>query len=81
MRPRFLIEIIEYAIATAINRGHDKVLEEDCLDAGATRSSKSERATRAALDTCLSAQKRYETSPCRSHGAHLVQPPGFGELA
>jgi hypothetical protein len=33
MRPRFLIEIIEYAIATAINRGHDKVLEEDCLDA------------------------------------------------
>jgi hypothetical protein len=33
MRPRFLIEIIEYAIATAINRGHDKVLEQDCLDA------------------------------------------------
>jgi hypothetical protein len=33
MRPRFLIEIIEYAIATAINRGHEKVLEEDCLDA------------------------------------------------
>jgi hypothetical protein len=33
MRPRFLIEIIEYAIATAINRGHDKVLEEDCIDA------------------------------------------------
>jgi len=33
MRPRFLIEIIEYAIATAINRGHDKVLEEDCRDA------------------------------------------------
>jgi hypothetical protein len=33
MRPRFLIEIIEYAIATAINRGHDKVLEEDCVDA------------------------------------------------
>jgi hypothetical protein len=33
MRPRFLIEIIEYAIATAINRGHEKVLEEDCIDA------------------------------------------------
>ena len=33
MRPRFLIEIIEYAIATAINRGHEKVLEEDCVDA------------------------------------------------
>jgi hypothetical protein len=33
MRPRFLIEIIEYAIATAINRGHDKVVEEDCIDA------------------------------------------------
>jgi hypothetical protein len=33
MRPRFLIENIEYAIATAINRGHDKVLEEDCRDA------------------------------------------------
>ena len=33
MRPRFLIEIIENAIATAINRGHVKVLEEDCRDA------------------------------------------------
>jgi hypothetical protein len=33
MRPRFLIEIIEYAIATAINRGHEKVLEDDCIDA------------------------------------------------
>jgi hypothetical protein len=33
MRPRFLIAIIENAIANAINRGHEKVLEEDCLDA------------------------------------------------
>jgi hypothetical protein len=33
MRPRFLIAIIEYAIANAINRGHEKVLEDDCLDA------------------------------------------------
>jgi hypothetical protein len=33
MRPRFLIQIIDYAIATAINRGHEKVLEEDCVDA------------------------------------------------
>jgi hypothetical protein len=33
MRPRFLIAIIEYAIANAINRGHDKVSEDDCRDA------------------------------------------------
>ena len=33
MRPRFLIQIIEFAIATAINRGHEKVVEEDCIDA------------------------------------------------
>lgn len=30
MRPRFLIGIMENAIANAINRGHEKVLEEDC---------------------------------------------------
>lgn len=33
MRPRFLIAIIENAIANAINRGHEKVSEEDCIDA------------------------------------------------
>jgi hypothetical protein len=33
MRPRFLIAIIEYAIANAINRRHDKVEEDDCIDA------------------------------------------------
>jgi hypothetical protein len=33
MRPRFLIAIIEDAIANAINRGHEKVSEEDCKDA------------------------------------------------
>jgi hypothetical protein len=33
MRPRFLIAIVEGAIANAINRGHEKVLEEDCIDA------------------------------------------------
>jgi hypothetical protein len=33
MRPRFLIAIIENAIANAINRGHDKVLEDDAIDA------------------------------------------------
>jgi hypothetical protein len=33
MRPRFLIAIIETAIANAINRGHEKVLEIDCMDA------------------------------------------------
>jgi hypothetical protein len=33
MRPRFLINIIEYAVANAINRGHQQVQEEDCTDA------------------------------------------------
>jgi hypothetical protein len=33
MRPRFLINIIEYAIANAINRGHDLVQESDCVSA------------------------------------------------
>jgi Cdc6-like AAA superfamily ATPase len=33
MRPRFLIALIEYAIANAINRRHERVDEEDCLDA------------------------------------------------
>jgi hypothetical protein len=33
MRPRFLIGIVEGAIATAIDRGHDKVSAEDCIDA------------------------------------------------
>jgi hypothetical protein len=33
MRPRFLIAIIETAIANAINRGHEKVSEDDCIDA------------------------------------------------
>lgn len=33
MRPRFLINILENALANAINRGHDVVLEEDCIDA------------------------------------------------
>ena len=33
MRPRFLIAIIETAIANAINRGHKRVLENDCVDA------------------------------------------------
>jgi hypothetical protein len=33
MRPRFLIGIIEGAIANAINRGHERVLEPDCVDA------------------------------------------------
>ncbi len=32
MRPRFLIAITENAISNAINRGHRKVLEEDCID-------------------------------------------------
>jgi hypothetical protein len=32
MRPRFLIAITENAISNAINRGHDKVQEEDCID-------------------------------------------------
>ncbi|MFT2215650.1 P-loop ATPase, Sll1717 family [Rhizobium giardinii] len=33
MRPRFLINIIENAISNAVNRGHEKVGEEDCVDA------------------------------------------------
>lgn len=33
MRPRFLLNIIENAIANAINRGREKVSVEDCLDA------------------------------------------------
>lgn len=33
MRPRFLIDLIEEAIANAINRGRREVLEEDCVDA------------------------------------------------
>jgi hypothetical protein len=33
MRPRFLIAIIEYAIANAINRRHNKVEADDCIDA------------------------------------------------
>jgi hypothetical protein len=33
MRPRFLINIIENAISNGINRGHNAVSEEDCIDA------------------------------------------------
>ena len=33
MRPRFLIDIIELAIANAVNRGHLTVLVDDCVDA------------------------------------------------
>lgn len=33
MRPRFLINIIENAIANGINRGHEQVQEQDCTDA------------------------------------------------
>jgi energy-coupling factor transporter ATP-binding protein EcfA2 len=33
MRPRFLIAIIELAVANGINRGHSQVSEEDCIDA------------------------------------------------
>lgn len=33
MRPRFLINIIEGAVANGINRGHRLVSEEDCIDA------------------------------------------------
>ncbi|WP_316159412.1 P-loop ATPase, Sll1717 family [Bradyrhizobium sp. SZCCHNRI3042] len=33
MRPRFLINIIEYAVANAINRGHEIVDAQDCIDA------------------------------------------------
>jgi hypothetical protein len=33
MRPRFLINIIENAVANGINRGHEQVQEQDCIDA------------------------------------------------
>lgn len=33
MRPRFLINIIENAISNGVNRGHEKVDEQDCIDA------------------------------------------------
>lgn len=33
MRPRFLIGIVENAVANAINRGHERVLEDDAIDA------------------------------------------------
>ncbi|SFP93695.1 hypothetical protein SAMN05216330_11297 [Bradyrhizobium sp. Ghvi] len=33
MRPRFLINIVENAVAHAINRGHTLITEEDCRDA------------------------------------------------
>lgn len=33
MRPRFLINIIEKAIANGVNRGHKQVQEDDCADA------------------------------------------------
>ncbi|MDT6939807.1 hypothetical protein RI570_06570 [Brucella pseudogrignonensis] len=33
MRPRFLINIVENAISNAVNRGHEKVEEVDCIDA------------------------------------------------
>lgn len=33
MRPRFLINIIENAVANAINRGHERVSQEDSIDA------------------------------------------------
>lgn len=39
MRPRFLINIIENAIANAINRAHTKVDAEDCVDAVKQHSS------------------------------------------
>lgn len=39
MRPRFLITIVENAIANAINRGHQTVKEEDLLDAVAQHSN------------------------------------------
>ena len=39
MRPRFLINIIENAIANAINRAHTLVTEEDCIDAVRQHSS------------------------------------------
>ena len=33
MRPRFLISIVEMSIANAINRSHDRVTGDDCVDA------------------------------------------------
>jgi hypothetical protein len=33
MRPRFLIAVIEHAIANAVNRGHSLVSEDDCREA------------------------------------------------
>jgi hypothetical protein len=33
MRPRFLISVVELAIANAVNRGHPNLTEEDCRDA------------------------------------------------
>jgi hypothetical protein len=33
MRPRFLINVIDNAIANGINRGHERVQEDDCIDA------------------------------------------------
>lgn len=33
MRPRFLIDIVDSAVANAINRGHTIVEEDDCIDA------------------------------------------------
>jgi hypothetical protein len=33
MRPRFLINLVENAVANAINRGHTIVAPEDCVDA------------------------------------------------
>ena len=33
IRPKFLINIIENAIANGINRGHGRVEQDDCVDA------------------------------------------------
>ena len=33
MRPRFLINLIEYSISNGINRDHQRVEEDDCIDA------------------------------------------------
>lgn len=33
MRPRFLIQLIELAVGNAVNRGHDQVNDEDCIEA------------------------------------------------
>lgn len=33
MRPRFLINLVENAVSFAVNRGHDLVNEQDCIDA------------------------------------------------